>query len=60
MRGDFEHDRNELISRNDNLSSSCQELENLVRDRDVEIHDLRLELDRLRHQIHNNVNMAVT
>jgi hypothetical protein len=59
MKGDFDIDRKEIIGRNGDLSKNCQELENLIRDRDVEIHDLRLELDRLRHQLHNNVNQAV-
>ena len=59
LKGDFNIDRKELILRNDDLSKNCKELEHLVRDRDVEIHDLRLELDRLRHQLHINCNQAI-
>ena len=59
MKGDFDIDRKEIIGRNAELSKGVKELENLVRDRDVAIHDLRIELDRLRHQLHNNVNQAV-
>ena len=46
--GDMNIEKNNLLQINQELSGKCHELENILRDRDLEIHNFRIEIDRLR------------